>query len=123
MCSRRSRGGSRRRGAHGRLRQLDARSRDDGTADEQSARRRLRSAARGGGALRSVPAGAEILGLIGAGLTNREIGKRLYLSEKTIKNHISRLLAELGVERRIQAAVLATQAASASGAGPGPHGT
>lgn len=66
------------------------------------------------------PREREILGLIGAGLTNREIGKRLYLSEKTIKNHISRLLAELGVERRIQAAVLATQA---SGAGPGPHGT
>jgi len=69
------------------------------------------------------PREREILGLIGAGLTNRQIGKRLYLSEKTIKNHISRLLAKLGVERRIQAAVLATQAASASGAGPGPHGT
>ncbi|WP_055585620.1 response regulator [Peterkaempfera griseoplana] len=51
----------------------------------------------------------EILGLIGEGLTNREIGKRLYLAEKTIKNHISRLLAKLGVERRVQAAVIATQ--------------
>ncbi|MFI5520992.1 response regulator [Streptomyces platensis] len=69
------------------------------------------------------PREREILGLIGAGLTNRQIGKRLYLSEKTIKNHISRLLAKLGVERRIQAAVLATQAASAPGAGPGPPGT
>ncbi|ANW21552.1 response regulator [Streptomyces clavuligerus] len=51
----------------------------------------------------------EILELIGEGLTNRQIGARLYLAEKTVKNHISRLLAKLGVERRIQAAVLATQ--------------
>ncbi|MER6347870.1 response regulator [Streptomyces sp. NPDC001595] len=53
----------------------------------------------------------EILALIGEGLTNRQIGQRLYLAEKTVKNHISRLLAKLGVERRIQAAVIATQAA------------
>ncbi|MEV7242269.1 response regulator transcription factor [Streptomyces sp. NPDC093248] len=51
----------------------------------------------------------EILTLIGEGLTNRQIGQRLYLAEKTVKNHISRLLAKLGVERRIQAAVIATQ--------------
>jgi two-component system, NarL family, response regulator DevR len=50
----------------------------------------------------------EILVLIGDGLTNRQIGQRLYLAEKTVKNHISRLLAKLGVERRVQAAVLAT---------------
>ncbi|MCX4673723.1 response regulator transcription factor [Streptomyces sp. NBC_01381] len=49
----------------------------------------------------------DILALIGEGLTNRQIGKRLFLSEKTVKNHISRLLAKLGVERRIQAAVIA----------------
>ncbi|MEU8782429.1 response regulator transcription factor [Streptomyces sp. NPDC048637] len=92
---------------------------------------RLMSSLRGGGSDAPPEAAAlaglsprerEILGLIGAGLTNRQIGKRLYLSEKTIKNHISRLLAKLGVERRIQAAVLATQAASAPGAGAGPHG-
>ncbi|MEU5242101.1 response regulator [Streptomyces lydicus] len=58
------------------------------------------------------PREREIVGLIGEGLTNRQIGKRLYLSEKTVKNHISRLLAKLGVERRIQAAVLATRATS-----------
>ncbi|WJV44759.1 response regulator [Streptomyces flavofungini] len=51
----------------------------------------------------------DILALIGDGLTNREIGKRLYLSEKTVKNHISRLLSKLGVQRRVQAAVMATQ--------------
>ncbi|WP_409473867.1 response regulator [Streptomyces sp. HC307] len=52
----------------------------------------------------------EILALIGEGLTNRQIGQRLYLAEKTVKNHISRLLAKLGVERRIQAAMIASQA-------------
>ncbi|WP_432138381.1 MULTISPECIES: response regulator [unclassified Streptomyces] len=52
----------------------------------------------------------EILALIGEGLTNRQIGQKLFLAEKTVKNHISRLLAKLGVERRIQAAVIATQA-------------
>ncbi|WP_284580664.1 response regulator transcription factor [Streptomyces sp. 2P-4] len=52
----------------------------------------------------------EILALVGEGLTNREIGKRLYLAEKTVKNNISRLLAKLGVERRVQAAVIATHA-------------
>ncbi|WP_413104468.1 response regulator [Streptomyces sp. Inha503] len=58
------------------------------------------------------PREREILVLIGDGLTNRQIGKRLFLSEKTVKNHISRLLAKLGVERRIQAAVLATHSSS-----------
>ncbi|WP_371525109.1 response regulator transcription factor [Streptomyces sp. NBC_01283] len=54
------------------------------------------------------PREQDILALIGDGLTNREIGKKLYLSEKTVKNHISRLLAKLGVQRRVQAAVLAS---------------
>ncbi|MEU8827942.1 response regulator transcription factor [Streptomyces sp. NPDC048636] len=60
------------------------------------------------------PREREILALIGEGLTNRQIGKRLFLSEKTVKNHISRLLAKLGVERRIQAAVLATHSSPAA---------
>ncbi|MEV5607661.1 response regulator transcription factor [Streptomyces sp. NPDC052225] len=51
----------------------------------------------------------QILALVGEGLTNRQIGQRLFLSEKTVKNNISRLLAKLGVERRIQAAVLASR--------------
>ncbi|MFJ6739426.1 response regulator [Streptomyces sp. NPDC091279] len=55
------------------------------------------------------PRERDILALIGDGLTNREIGAKLYLSEKTVKNHISRLLAKLGVQRRVQAAVLASQ--------------
>ncbi|MFE6404064.1 response regulator [Streptomyces alboflavus] len=63
-----------------------------------------------------------ILALIGEGLTNRQIGGKLYLSEKTVKNHISRMLAKLGVERRVQAAVIAAQVAPLGeqpGAGPG----
>ncbi|WP_030245406.1 response regulator [Streptomyces sp. NRRL S-350] len=51
----------------------------------------------------------EILALVGEGLTNRQIGQRLYLAEKTVKNHVSRLLAKLGVERRVQAAIIATE--------------
>ncbi|MFF3608405.1 response regulator [Streptomyces sp. NPDC002463] len=50
-----------------------------------------------------------VLELIGEGLTNRQIAKRLYPSEKTVKNHISRLLGKLGAERRVQAAVIAAQ--------------
>ena len=45
-----------------------------------------------------------ILDLIGEGLTNRAIGARLHLAEKTIKNYVSSLLAKLGMERRSQAA-------------------
>ncbi|WBB62931.1 response regulator transcription factor [Streptomyces sp. WMMC500] len=62
------------------------------------------------------PRELDVLELIGEGLTNRQIGQRLFLSEKTVKNHISRLLAKLGVERRIQAAVLASKAHRPPGA-------
>ncbi|MFH9352839.1 response regulator [Kitasatospora sp. NPDC017646] len=57
----------------------------------------------------------EILALVGEGLTNRQIGQRLYLAEKTVKNHISRLLAKLGVERRVQAAIIATEVLTGQG--------
>ena len=50
-----------------------------------------------------------ILQLIGEGLTNREIGQRMYLAEKTVKNYVSNLLAKLGLQRRTQVAVLATE--------------
>ncbi len=51
----------------------------------------------------------EILTLIGEGLTNKQIGERLFLAEKTVKNYVSGLLAKLGMERRTQVAVLATE--------------
>jgi two-component system response regulator DevR len=54
-----------------------------------------------------------VLGLIGEGLTNRQIGERMFLAEKTVKNYVSHLLAKLGLERRTQAAVLATELRSA----------
>jgi two-component system, NarL family, response regulator DevR len=50
-----------------------------------------------------------VLGLIGEGLTNREIGERMFLAEKTVKNYVSHLLAKLGMQRRTQAAILATE--------------
>ncbi|GAA4669115.1 response regulator transcription factor [Amycolatopsis dongchuanensis] len=50
-----------------------------------------------------------LLGLIGEGLTNRQIAERMFLAEKTVKNYVSRLLTKLGLERRTQAAVLATR--------------
>jgi DNA-binding NarL/FixJ family response regulator len=51
----------------------------------------------------------KILELIGEGLTNRQIGARMYLAEKTVKNYVSALFAKLGMERRTQAAALATR--------------
>lgn len=47
----------------------------------------------------------QILDLIADGLTNRQIGERLFLAEKTVKNYVSELLHKLGMERRTQAAV------------------
>src|SRR3954467_3592942 len=59
----------------------------------------------------------KVLQLIGEGLTNRQIGERMFLAEKTIKNYVSHLLAKLGLERRTQAAVLATELRSGPSAG------
>lgn len=52
-----------------------------------------------------------LLELIGEGLTNRQISERMFLAEKTVKNYVSNLLAKLGLQRRTQVAVLATQVA------------
>jgi two-component system response regulator DevR len=51
----------------------------------------------------------KILALIAEGLTNRQIGERLFLAEKTVKNYVSSILSKLGLERRTQAAVLASK--------------
>jgi len=50
-----------------------------------------------------------VLDLVGEGLTNRQIGERVFLAEKTVKNHVSSLLGKLGLQRRTQAAVLVAQ--------------
>jgi DNA-binding NarL/FixJ family response regulator len=55
------------------------------------------------------PKEEQILGLVGEGLTNRQIAERLVLAEKTVKNYVSILLGKLGVESRTQAAVLAAR--------------
>jgi two-component system, NarL family, response regulator DevR len=50
-----------------------------------------------------------VLVLVAEGLTNRQIGERMCLTEKTVKNYVSSMLAKLGLERRTQAAVLASR--------------
>ena len=55
------------------------------------------------------PQERRILELIGDGLTNRQIGEKMFLAEKTVKNYISALFAKLGMERRTQAAAYAAK--------------
>lgn len=50
-----------------------------------------------------------LLEFIAEGLTNKQIGERMFLAEKTVKNYVSSVLSKLGVERRTQAAVLAAR--------------
>lgn len=50
-----------------------------------------------------------ILDLIAEGCTNRQIGQRLHLAEKTVKNYVSNMLTKLGMERRTEAAVFAAR--------------
>ncbi|HET7689453.1 MAG TPA: response regulator transcription factor [Nocardioidaceae bacterium] len=62
------------------------------------------------------PQELKLLGYIAEGMTNRQIGEQMFLAEKTVKNYVSSILAKLGLERRTQAAVLASKLL-----GPGPH--
>ncbi|MDA8371893.1 MAG: response regulator transcription factor [Nocardiopsaceae bacterium] len=57
----------------------------------------------------------QILDLIGEGLTNRQIGERLFLAEKTVKNYVSSLLSKLDMKRRTQAAILVAEMRGRSG--------
>jgi two-component system, NarL family, response regulator DevR len=52
-----------------------------------------------------------VLDLIAEGLTNRQIGERMFLAEKTVKNYVSNLLAKLGMSRRSEAAAYAARLA------------
>lgn len=70
------------------------------------------------------PQERRILELIGDGLTNRQIGEKMFLAEKTVKNYISGLFAKLGMERRTQAAAYAARVFGeheGGGAGHGGH--
>jgi DNA-binding NarL/FixJ family response regulator len=53
------------------------------------------------------PREREILARIAEGCTNLEIGRRLFISEKTVRNHVTRIFEKLGVRSRAQAIVLA----------------
>ena len=65
----------------------------------------------------------EVLGLIAEGRTNREIGERLFISQKTVGVHVGNILAKLGVSGRVEAAAVAIRLgmteAAAAGSGPG----
>jgi len=51
----------------------------------------------------------EVLSLVAEGLTNREIGERVHLAEKTVKNHMTNILGKLHVRSRVEAALLASR--------------
>jgi DNA-binding NarL/FixJ family response regulator len=55
------------------------------------------------------PQERRILDLLAEGLTNRQIGERMFLAEKTVKNYVSNLLMKLGMKRRTEAAVFAAR--------------
>jgi two-component system, NarL family, response regulator DevR len=50
-----------------------------------------------------------VLELLAEGLTNRQIGERIHLAEKTVKNYVTAVLSKLGVTRRTEAAVYAVR--------------
>ncbi len=66
-----------------------------------------REGADGGGLARLTPRETEVLRLLGEGLSNRALAERLFVSEKTVKTHVSSILAKLGVADRTQAALFA----------------
>ena len=77
-------------------------------AEERMARRRI-SASDEGVLEDLTPQERRIFDLIGEGNTNRQIADELFLAEKTVKNHITNLLAKLGMNRRTEAAALAAR--------------
>ncbi|MGI9951067.1 response regulator transcription factor [Moorellaceae bacterium AZ2] len=60
-----------------------------------------------GGEVPLTPREKEILAFVGRGASNRQIASRLFISEKTVKNHLTRIFRKIGVQDRTQAAVYA----------------
>jgi DNA-binding NarL/FixJ family response regulator len=89
------------------------------TLDSYAARRvmeRLRDRMTGGDPLGALTDQEKrTLELVGEGLTNRQIAERMFLSEKTIKNYVSSVLAKLGMQRRTQVAAFAARLAGQDG--------
>ncbi|GAA4536380.1 response regulator transcription factor [Amycolatopsis samaneae] len=56
------------------------------------------------------PRERQVLALLGAGRSNREIGRELFLVEGTVKSYVSTILTRLGVRNRVQAAIIAYEA-------------
>ncbi|MER5626222.1 response regulator transcription factor [Streptosporangium sp. NPDC002544] len=57
----------------------------------------------------------EVLALVGRGMSNQDIGRELFLSEGTVKSHVSAILLRLGLNNRVQAAIIAYEAGLVSG--------
>lgn len=84
----------------------------------QKLMQRLRGPARQDPLLQGLtPRELEVVELIADGCTNRQIGERLFLAEKTVKNYVTSLLMKLGMERRTQAAVFGSRIRRPSSAG------
>lgn len=82
----------------------------------QRVMRRLREGASGEVHVSALSAQEKrVLGLIGDGMTNRQIAEHMFLSEKTAKNYVSSVLTKLGMHRRSQAAAFAARLAGAAG--------
>lgn len=83
---------------------------------------RLRGDSGKPGALAALtPQELSILELIGEGLTNRQIGQRLFIAERTVKNYVTTLFRKLGLEQRTQAAVYAARTLYDRTFEPGQH--
>jgi two-component system, NarL family, response regulator DevR len=80
-------------------------------ADQQHANERIRARAQSSGVDADGLSGREkqVLELIGDGLSNKEIAEQLKLADKTVRNHVASLFAKLGVHRRSEVAILATE--------------